>query len=81
MRLPNAKEMKATKIIKIPLTEASAKIRTGPPVDDKPDYELPIWAGVLPIRTVFDSPISDPKLADEIAVSQSVIDLKDSNNG
>ena len=80
VRLPNAKEMKATKIIKIPIEEASAKIRTGPPVDDKPDYDLPIWAGVLPIRTVYELPIADPKLADDISVSQSIIDQKASNN-
>ena len=75
VRLPNDKELKATKIIKIPISEASAKIRTGPPVDDKEDYELPIWAGVVPIKTVFGEPISDDKLKEGIQVSKSVKNL------
>jgi len=75
VRLPSEKEMKATKIIKIPISEASAKIRTGPPVDDKPDYDLPIWAGVIPIKTSFERPISDPKLNTGISISESVKDL------
>lgn len=72
VRLPNAKEMKATKVIKIPITEASAKIRTGPPNDDQEDYKLPIWAGVLPIEKSYGKPISDPKLSEGIPVSESV---------
>lgn len=72
VRAPNEKELKATKIIKIPITEASAKIRTGPPVDDESDYDLPIWAGVVPMNTIFGEPISDPKLKEGIAVPDSV---------
>jgi nitroimidazol reductase NimA-like FMN-containing flavoprotein (pyridoxamine 5'-phosphate oxidase superfamily) len=72
VRLPNSKELKATKILKIPITEASAKIRTGPPVDEKQDYNLPVWAGVLPMITTFGAPISDPKLKKEVTVSESV---------
>lgn len=72
VRAPSEKELKATKIIKIPITEASAKIRTGPPVDDKSDYDLPIWAGVVPMNTIFGEPISDPKLKEGIAVPDSV---------
>ena len=72
VRLPSEKELKATKVIKIPISEASAKIRTGPPVDDKSDYDLPIWAGVIPIITTFESPISDPKLNAGIPISESV---------
>ena len=75
VRLPNKKEMTATKIIKIPITEASAKIRTGPPVDDKPDYDLPIWAGVIPIKTSFEAPISDPLLKDGLPISTSINNL------
>lgn len=75
VRLPNAKEMKATKIIKIPITEASAKIRTGPPSDDKADYDLPIWAGVIPMRTTFGNPISDPDLTVDVPVSNSALNL------
>ena len=76
VRLPNKKELKATKIIKIPITEASAKIRTGPPVDDQPDYDLPIWAGVLPIKKVYDFPEPDPQLLSGIPVPESVNKLK-----
>jgi nitroimidazol reductase NimA-like FMN-containing flavoprotein (pyridoxamine 5'-phosphate oxidase superfamily) len=72
VRLPNEKELKATKIIKIPITEASAKIRKGPPVDDKPDYDLPIWAGVIPIKKMFEQPISDPDLKEGIPIPDSV---------
>lgn len=75
VRLPSAKEMKATKIVKIPISEASAKIRTGPPIDDKPDYDLPIWAGVLPIEKKLGKPINDPKLENDIPVSKSVLKL------
>ncbi len=75
VRLPNKKELKATKIIKIPINEASAKIRTGPPVDDKSDYKLPIWAGVIPMKTTFGDPISDPKLNKEIEIPKSVKSL------
>ena len=75
VRLPNEKEMKATKIIKIPITEASAKIRTGPPSDDKSDYDLPIWAGVIPIETTFGTPIADPLLNEGISIPYSVHNL------
>lgn len=56
-RLPNAKEMKATMVLKLPLQEATAKIRTGPPGDDKADLDLPIWSGVIPIDQTFGQPI------------------------
>ncbi len=72
VRLPNDKEMKATKILKIPITEASAKIRTGPPIDDKSDYDLPIWAGVLPINTFYGDPITDKVLNKNIPLPESV---------
>jgi nitroimidazol reductase NimA-like FMN-containing flavoprotein (pyridoxamine 5'-phosphate oxidase superfamily) len=49
VRPPNESEMKATMVLALPLVEASAKVRTGPPIDDEEDYLLPIWAGVLPL--------------------------------
>ncbi len=64
--------MKATKIIRIPISEASAKIRTGLPNDDKPDYELPIWAGVVPMKTVFEAPIPGPQLKQKLEVPKRV---------
>ena len=61
-RQPNAKELKATHVVKIPIELASAKIRTGDPGDDKPDYELDVWAGVMTMKTIFDKIIPDPVL-------------------
>jgi nitroimidazol reductase NimA-like FMN-containing flavoprotein (pyridoxamine 5'-phosphate oxidase superfamily) len=71
-RLPNRKELKATLVLQIEVEEASAKIRTGPPSDDKADYSLPIWAGMLPISTSYQSPIVDPGMKMEIAVPDSI---------
>jgi nitroimidazol reductase NimA-like FMN-containing flavoprotein (pyridoxamine 5'-phosphate oxidase superfamily) len=60
-RQPNEKELKATSILRLPLTEVSAKIRVGPPEDDAPDYELPIWAGVIPLHLTPGAPIRDER--------------------
>jgi uncharacterized protein len=62
VRQPTRQELKGTKVLTLPLDEASAKVRTGPPVDEDEDYELPVWAGVLPLRTVADLPEADPRL-------------------
>jgi nitroimidazol reductase NimA-like FMN-containing flavoprotein (pyridoxamine 5'-phosphate oxidase superfamily) len=61
-RMPNEKELRQTSILAIPLREASAKARTGPPKDDEEDVLLPVWAGVLPLRTVAGEPIDAPDL-------------------
>jgi len=58
-RLPNTKELKATTVLELSLEEASAKVRTGPPADDKEDYGLNVWAGVVPIARQYGSPVSD----------------------
>ncbi len=71
-RKPNDQELKATAVLALSLEEASAKIRTGPPIDDEDDYSLPIWAGVLPMRLVAGAPEPDPRLPAEIEVSPSV---------
>lgn len=60
-RQPNERELKATSILRLPLTEISAKIRTGPPEDDAEDYELLVWAGVIPLRVVAGAPIRDER--------------------
>jgi nitroimidazol reductase NimA-like FMN-containing flavoprotein (pyridoxamine 5'-phosphate oxidase superfamily) len=62
VRPPTRQELKGTKVLELPLDEASAKVRTGPPVDDEEDYDLPVWAGILPLRTVVDPPQPDPRL-------------------
>jgi nitroimidazol reductase NimA-like FMN-containing flavoprotein (pyridoxamine 5'-phosphate oxidase superfamily) len=60
-RQPNEKELKATSILKLPLTEVSAKVRTGPVEDDADDYALKVWAGIVPLRLVADAPIRDER--------------------
>jgi nitroimidazol reductase NimA-like FMN-containing flavoprotein (pyridoxamine 5'-phosphate oxidase superfamily) len=72
VREPSRQELDATLVLALPLTEASAKVRTGPPVDDEEDYALPVWAGVLPLGIRVGEPVADPKLGDGIAVSQSI---------
>lgn len=74
-RLPNKKELKATKILKLKITEASAKIRTGPPKDEKADYDLQIWAGVIPIERKYGEPIADPDLKSGIPMAKSALNL------
>lgn len=60
-RQPNEKELKATSILRLPLTEASAKMRVGPPQDDDEDYALGVWAGVIPLQMVAGAPIRDER--------------------
>ncbi|MEO8382995.1 MAG: pyridoxamine 5'-phosphate oxidase family protein [Acidobacteriota bacterium] len=59
VRAPNEKELRQTLVLALPLDEASAKIRTGGPVDDDEDYSLPVWAGVLPLVLTPQLPIAD----------------------
>ncbi|MGZ9166266.1 MAG: pyridoxamine 5'-phosphate oxidase family protein [Anaerolineales bacterium] len=65
-RLPNRKEMNATRVVSIKIDEASAKIRMGPPGDEPEDYALPVWAGVLPLQEIPLSPIRDELLPEEV---------------
>jgi uncharacterized protein len=67
-RQPNEKELKATSILRLPLTEVSAKVRSGPPMDDDPDYTLPVWAGVIPLQVVPGAPIRDERCDPSIPV-------------
>jgi uncharacterized protein len=60
-RQPNEKELKATSILRLPLTEISAKVRSGPPEDDAEDYALRVWAGVVPLRLAAEAPIRDER--------------------
>jgi nitroimidazol reductase NimA-like FMN-containing flavoprotein (pyridoxamine 5'-phosphate oxidase superfamily) len=62
------KEYKGTLMVAVPLDEASAKVRSGPPGDDDEDYDLPIWAGVVPLSAVPGAPIDDPKLPADVDV-------------
>jgi nitroimidazol reductase NimA-like FMN-containing flavoprotein (pyridoxamine 5'-phosphate oxidase superfamily) len=73
VREPTDQELKATAVLSLPLEEASAKVRTGPPIDDEEDYDLPVWAGVLPLGLLPGTPVRDPRLPGEIEVSSSVL--------
>ena len=68
VREPTDVEMKLTTVLRLPLEEASAKIRTGPPLDDEEDYSLPMWAGVVPLKLTAGEPINDPRLPENIPV-------------
>ncbi len=76
VRAPNDVELRATSVLRIPIEEASAKVRTGHPVDDDEDYSLPCWAGVVPIAPAYGEPIPDPKLADGIPMPDYVAALR-----
>jgi nitroimidazol reductase NimA-like FMN-containing flavoprotein (pyridoxamine 5'-phosphate oxidase superfamily) len=63
VRAPSPGELRATRAVWLPLDEASAKLRSGPPKDDEEDYALPVWAGELPLRLTPLAPVADPRLA------------------
>jgi hypothetical protein len=69
VRAPSEQELKATTVLALPLDEASAKVRTGPPVDDEEDYALDVWAGVIPLRLVAGVPEADARLRPGVALS------------
>ncbi len=73
-RQPTKKEMAATAVISLPLTEASVKVRTGPPGDPEEDLGLDVWAGVLPMAVIFGEPEPDPKLRPEIPLPAHIRD-------
>jgi nitroimidazol reductase NimA-like FMN-containing flavoprotein (pyridoxamine 5'-phosphate oxidase superfamily) len=62
VRGPSENELKATAVLALPIDEASAKVRTGPPLDDEEDYALPAWAGVIPLSSHACAPEPDPRL-------------------
>jgi uncharacterized protein len=75
-RQPNEKELKATSILRLPLTEVSAKVRVGPPEDDAEDYALQMWAGVIPLQLVAGTPIRDARCDAAIPVPEYVAEYK-----
>jgi nitroimidazol reductase NimA-like FMN-containing flavoprotein (pyridoxamine 5'-phosphate oxidase superfamily) len=66
VRKPTEQELKSTTVLSLPLLEVSAKVRTGPPIDDEADYALNVWAGVLPLRMIAGEPVNDPRLPESI---------------
>jgi nitroimidazol reductase NimA-like FMN-containing flavoprotein (pyridoxamine 5'-phosphate oxidase superfamily) len=67
-RQPNERELKATSVLRLPIEEFSAKVRSGPVVDDEADYSFPTWAGVVPLEMVAGSPIDDSRLDPSLPV-------------
>ncbi len=76
VRGPSAKELARTFVIAIPLDEATAKQRTGPPIDDEDDYALEVWAGVVPTSTRFKDPVADPALPKDTELPEHVTQLE-----
>jgi len=68
VRPPTRQEVAGTLVLSLPLTEASAKVRTGPPMDDEADYELPVWAGEIPLHLTASEPIDDSRLLEGIGI-------------
>jgi len=68
-------ELKATMVVEMEIEEASAKIRTGPPIDDEPDYDWPVWAGVLPVQLTTGAPEPDPRLKPGVSVPDHVTEF------
>ena len=62
VRTPNEAELRQTVVLELPVVEASAKVRSGPPIDEENDYDLPVWAGELPVSLVGGQPVADPRL-------------------
>lgn len=76
VRAPTENEMKATAVVAMSIEEASAKLRTGPPLDDEEDHELPAWAGVLPLALTAGRPQPDPRLREGIPLPAHVSDYR-----
>jgi uncharacterized protein len=71
-RPPTEKELRSTMLLKLPLAESSAKVRTGWPLDEEEDYDLEIWAGVIPFTTVMEAPQVDPALRVDVPMPDYV---------
>jgi hypothetical protein len=72
IRKPSEKELQVTTVLALPLQEVSAKVRTGPPIDDEEDYALRVWAGVLPLDIKAGQPLSDDRLPGGIDIPEYV---------
>ena len=79
VRPPTELELKGTSVLSLLISEASAKVRTGPPVDDEEDYALDVWAGVLPVSLETGNPIADPRIKAGIEVPDYVQNYRRKN--
>jgi len=75
-RRPNEKELRATSILRLPLTEVSAKVRVGGVEDDAEDYALQVWAGIIPLRLVADAPVRDERCDAAISVPRYALHFR-----
>jgi uncharacterized protein len=75
-RQPNEKELKATSILKLPLSEVSAKVRTGPVEDEAEDYALRVWAGTIPLRLIAEAPVRDEKCDSSIPTPDYALNFR-----
>jgi uncharacterized protein len=73
VRGPSESELKATSVLEFSIDEASAKVRTGPPLDNEKDYGSPVWAGVLPLEMRSGTPIPDDNLVEGVTVPDYVL--------
>jgi nitroimidazol reductase NimA-like FMN-containing flavoprotein (pyridoxamine 5'-phosphate oxidase superfamily) len=76
VRGPSQNELKATLVLRLPLQEASAKVRSGPPIDDEEDYALSCWAGEVPLRLVASAPVPDPRLDSTLVAPAPVAEYR-----
>jgi hypothetical protein len=76
VRQPTPQEMTATSVISFSISEASAKVRSGPPKDDEEDYALPIWAGVLPLSLTSGAPVADERNLPEVELPDYIRSYK-----
>jgi uncharacterized protein len=71
VRPPDDTELKATTVLAVKLETLSAKVRTGPPVDDEADYALPVWAGVVPVGDAYGEPVADGRVLPGVPVFET----------
>lgn len=74
-RIPNKKELKATRVLEISIETASAKIADGPPNDNREDLDLDFWAGTIPVKSICEYPVPDDHMNSEASVPQHIIDF------
>ena len=79
-RQPNEKELKATSILRLPLTEVSGKVRVGGVEDDAEDYALQVWAGIVPLRLVADAPVRDERCDASLATPAYAMNFRTVGN-
>jgi len=80
VREPTEKELKATGVLEFTIEDASAKVRTGPPLDDEEDYALSVWAGVLPVTLRAGTPVPDERLSAAVTVPDYVAQYRNGNS-